>query len=1259
MSAPMTPADGSPARATPSRLVYALGGGCAVLAAVLGLVLWQNGRTLADAAAREEAERRRAEELVHDLTAREKDARQKAAAAAEARERAEGKAREQERTREDADARRDEARQQAQHADRLRKEAELERQKAQTARDDAQTQTLVTERLRQQALDERKQALQQMVRLHAANGTRAQDASDLPQALLWFAEALRLAEKEKLPQEAHRLRLGAALAKHPKLLHAWFPEKRPTAIRFSPDGKSLALAGPDGAVRFHDLATGAEVGKPLEHGAPVTETAFSPDGKRLLAAAADGHVHLWDLATQKTTFAPLAHEGPVARTLFSPDGKRLLTAAAHRLGAGLEVQLWDAVKGEKIGKPFAHAAGLLAAAFLPDGRTLLLVGDDRVARTWDPESGKESGQALALEGVLTGAAASPDRRLLATAGDKTARVWQTETGQPVTPPLKHPAGVARVAFDPDGKRLLTVGLDGAARVWDAATGELTAGPLRPAEGAAPASFSPDGRLVVTAGADGRTHLWDATTGAEAAPVLRHFGAVQEILFAPDGAALLTAEADALRLWDLTSSEPPALAVRETGSGVSWFSPDGGRVLRVTGAAAQLSAADTDKPIGAPLKHKYPVALAAFSADGRRLLTVSSEPKPDGEGVVQVWDATTGAALGAPLEHIRPVREASFSRDGERVLTACDDYKARVWEAGTGKQVGPNLEHQHRVTRAVFSPDGRHLATVAADDILRLWDAANGERVGRGVRYDAPITLVLFAPDGKHFVTGGANGVAYVWECPSGDQASDLLDHAKSPVTGAAFSADGRRLVTLCGNDAARVWDLTNKGQPLTPPLAHKGVPSLAALSPDGRWLATAASDAVRSWDVTTGEPVGPSLVPAPGRAVTHLAYTPEGKLVTGVGSVDDPRGRQTWAVTSDARPATDLTLIARTLASARLDDGGGLLPWGGDEAKKAWGVLRFRYPDDFAANDARRLAWHRRGADECEKAKNGVGLVSHLDWLLARAPGDADLIVRRARARLANGDRAAAVADFRRAAEVAPDRADVWETLATVHVDLRRWDAALGYLTKAIEKDGNRADLWASRGRVAAELGAWDKAATDFARAITLGREDAVAFQELALVRLAAGDLAGYRQTCARLVKRFGVGSTSGRVVAWTCALAPDALPDLKPALQQAGRALTANPKVAANEVAVAALLYRSGQFAAALEHLEKARALPGADEAPYVALLTALAQQRLGRAGEAKKSLDRALPALEVMAPRLTWQQRLELGLLRHEAEEAVKGGK
>ena len=111
------------------------------------------------------------------------------------------------------------------------------------------------------------------------------------------------------------------------------------------------------------------------------------------------------------------------------------------------------------------------------------------------------------------AAFRPDGRAIATAcHDGTARIWDTATGKPLCPPLKHASSVGVVAFHPDGHLVLTGSYDGTARVWDAVTGHPLTPPMRHRASLTYAFISPDGRLALTICMDGTYWIWDLTTG---------------------------------------------------------------------------------------------------------------------------------------------------------------------------------------------------------------------------------------------------------------------------------------------------------------------------------------------------------------------------------------------------------------------------------------------------------------------------------------------------------------------------------------------------------------------------------------------------------------------------------------------------------------------------------------------------------------------------------------------------------------------------
>jgi hypothetical protein len=276
-----------------------------------------------------------------------------------------------------------------------------------------------------------------------------------------------------------------------------------------------------------------------------------------------------------------------------------------------------------------------------------------------------------------------------------------------------------------------------------------------------------------------------------------------------------------------------------------------------------------------LDHKNPVVHATFSPDGQRILTVARYGIQQivrgmlQGGEARVWDAATGMPLTPPLDHKNPVVHAAFSPDGRRVVTAGGGLgggktwgAARVWDASTGRPITPPLTHQRAVLYVAFSPDGRHVLTASEDGTARVWDAATGKPLTpplqhQGATMGQAVYHAAFSPDGRRVVTASEDGTARVWDAATGKPLTPPLAH-RNMVRHAAFSPDGRHVLTASYDQMARVWD-TATGRPVTPPLRHGDRPPLlhagrvihAAFSPGGQWVVTTSDDkTARVWDLS-------------------------------------------------------------------------------------------------------------------------------------------------------------------------------------------------------------------------------------------------------------------------------------------------------------------------------------------------------------------------------------------------------------------------
>jgi eukaryotic-like serine/threonine-protein kinase len=519
--------------------------------------------------------------------------------------------------------------------------------------------------------------------------------------------------------------------------------------QFSPDGRKVVTASRDYTARVWDAHTGRPVTGPLKHRLWVQFAQFSPDSRRVVTASLDYTARVWDAQTGEPLTGPLQHQDHVWTARFSPDGKKIVTASADR-----SARVWDAQTGRPLIEPMKHEKRLRSARFSPDGQLVVTASEDSTARVWDAHTGQLLSE-LRQGGIVGRAEFSPDgKRIITASADKSACIWD----EPIRRALPMSLGDGtRAEFSADGRQAVTT-WGSTAQIWDAQTGQPKTGPLRHRNNIYFAEFSPEGQRLATASQDGTARLWDTRTGRQLTPPLRHSNRVYVARFSRDGRRILTASWDkTARVWDAQTGEPLVGPLRHKDYvGDAQFSPDGQRIVTASSDyTAQVWDAQSGQRVGNPMRHGAPVS-AHFSPDSRRIVTTSAD------NTARIWDAQTGLPLTEPLKHSGVVMSAEFSPNGQRIVTACFDFTARIWDAQTGKPLTPPLKHPGWVwfanfstdgervvttvaltpndwlTPARFSPDGRRIVT--ASSAARLWDARTGEPLTPFLAY-APEALL--------------------------------------------------------------------------------------------------------------------------------------------------------------------------------------------------------------------------------------------------------------------------------------------------------------------------------------------------------------------------------------------------------------------------------------------------------------------------------------------------------------------------------------
>lgn len=189
------------------------------------------------------------------------------------------------------------------------------------------------------------------------------------------------------------------------------------SIAVAADGSSLAV-GTESAVVLLETKTGKELGRTAVTN-EVTALRFSPDGKALAVGDVKGGVRLCDVKTGKELWQTQPHRGRVGALIFSPDGKRIASGSDDG-----SISMLKADAGHGVQQMPAHRKSVAAIAFSHDGNCLASVGYDHRLITWDLSKGQQCSNLAVQMGLDPTLAFTLERSLILTFG-KSRRVFDS------------------------------------------------------------------------------------------------------------------------------------------------------------------------------------------------------------------------------------------------------------------------------------------------------------------------------------------------------------------------------------------------------------------------------------------------------------------------------------------------------------------------------------------------------------------------------------------------------------------------------------------------------------------------------------------------------------------------------------------------------------------------------------------------------------------------------------------------------------------
>ena len=484
-------------------------------------------------------------------------------------------------------------------------------------------------------------------------------------------------------------------------------------ISFSDDGKLLASSATDNQIKLWDVASGREVRTLSGAAMPITDIAFSPDGKSITLAGQQA-VSSWELTTggvRRAVALPddYAGAGLVGMSergsLLSADGKLVVAGSNNQPLA----KVWEVSTGRELqGVSLTEGKELRNAAFTRDGTVLALVEGN------NQKPGSPPAQTVnAPTPTPTPAAKKPDKNKMPKMADLSNMPGMPDMSKMMEMMKKDPkklqeelkktqeamekgdlsAGMEmmeKMGMMPGTKsgkpasnlRLVEVTSGRALQTIPLPSGFMSQAMDNSMMSGSPLSFSPDGRTLASAlGYSAPLTFRDAATGQELRSLkILNSMTVNTLAWSPDSKKLASAHFGFKRnmmdpkMVDNFSFEDMSFAIKV------WDAQTGTELSTLAG-------------------HNNFVKRLAFSHDGRLLASGGFD------STIKLWDLASGRELQTLKGHKGSITAIAFSPDGKLVVSGSDDGSARLWTTQTGELLATMVSLNKGADWLVVTPNG--------------------------------------------------------------------------------------------------------------------------------------------------------------------------------------------------------------------------------------------------------------------------------------------------------------------------------------------------------------------------------------------------------------------------------------------------------------------------------------------------------------------------------------------------------------------------